>query len=105
MNQEKLVSCLGLLAGAIGFTIIGAILNGWALSILWGWFIVPVFKFPQLTIIQAIGVAMVASLLTKTYSTQDKYKGLEDRVAELIGSAIVAPVLAVGFGWLVLQFA
>lgn len=104
MNQEKFVSCLGLLAGAIGFTIIGAILNGWALSVLWGWFIVPIFKLPTLTIIQAIGVAMVASFLTKTYSTSDKSKSLEDRITDLIGSTIIAPVLAIMLGWLVLQF-
>lgn len=103
-SQEKFVSCLGVLAVAIGFTIVGAVLNGWALSVLWGWFIVPVLKVPQLTILQAIGVAMVVSFLTKNYSTSDKSKGTADLIGDLIAATLINPVLTIGLGWIVLQF-
>lgn len=105
MKQDKLVSCLGLLAGLVGFSIVGAILNGWALSVLWGWFVVPLFNLPQLTIIQAIGLAMVVGFLTKDYSPA-KYKDmtLEERIGNLISITVFLPIMSIAMGWLVLQF-
>jgi hypothetical protein len=32
-----------------------AVFNGYALSILWGWFVVPTFGVPALTVVQAHG--------------------------------------------------
>ena len=43
---------------------IGSIFNGYALSVLWGWFVVPVFGLPQISIVPAIGIAIVVSYLT-----------------------------------------
>jgi len=43
----------------------GAILDGWVLSILWGWFMVPVFHLPPLAIAPATGIALMIGLLTR----------------------------------------
>lgn len=43
----------------------GAMMNGWALSKLWSWFIVSTFALPALTIPAAIGVALVVNYLTQ----------------------------------------
>lgn len=38
--------------------------NGYVLSILWGWFIVPTFEAPTLSVGYAIGFTMIVSYLT-----------------------------------------
>lgn len=39
--------------------------SGWALSIVWAWFVSPIFGVPRLSVLQAIGLGMVASYLTR----------------------------------------
>lgn len=47
------------IVGVVALLILSSVLNGWVLSILWGWFLVPTLKLPPLTVVQAIGIAMV----------------------------------------------
>jgi hypothetical protein len=49
---------LGLLVGAI-------VLNAWVVSVLWKWFMVPIFHLPVLTIPMAIGTVLVINYLIK----------------------------------------
>lgn len=45
-------------------TIAAGLYFGWVLSILWGWFIVPVFlSMPTLTVFQAWGIGLVFNLM------------------------------------------
>lgn len=44
--------------------IVGAILEGWVLTVMWGWFIVPAFGIAALRIPHAIGLALVVGMLT-----------------------------------------
>lgn len=64
-TDDKVASCIGILAAFAVTTIVGAIMNGWALAMLWAWFIVPIFNLPTLSIVQAIGIGMVVSFLTR----------------------------------------
>ncbi|MGD1852764.1 MAG: hypothetical protein ACFB2W_00795 [Leptolyngbyaceae cyanobacterium] len=81
---------------------VSTILNGWALHLLWSWFVVPVFEaLPALTIGQSIGISMVVGFLTYQYHPEPK----ETKGG---GGAIVAvllrPLFAVLFGLIVKQF-
>jgi hypothetical protein len=84
------------------------LLHGWALSVLWGWFVVPIFKVPQLTIPLAIGIVTTVQLVVRQdYSAaialyRDAPVG--DSVARFVSDALLGPVSAVGFGWVVTQF-
>lgn len=78
--------------------LVGAIMNAWALSMLWGWFIVPIFKAPALSIVQAIGVALIATLLTS--HLQPKTNKSKD-FTDLVGKAIGYPIITVCIGWAV----
>lgn len=52
-NESKQSSCLILFLFVI--TVAGGfIMNGWVLSVLWGWFVVPLFNIAPLTIPYAI---------------------------------------------------
>lgn len=40
-------------------------INGFLFSVFWGWFLVPVFSLPVLSIAQAVGVMLVAGMVTR----------------------------------------
>lgn len=79
-----------------------AALWGWAISLLWEWFIVPAFNLPIILMHEALGLAVVMSLLTKNVDTTDT----RDYVEQLVSSNIIGvlrPLLAVGVGWVYLK--
>ena len=84
-----------------------AMLNGWAISTLWGWFIVPVFHLSLLTMKQAIGFGLVISYLTSTpahAATQKKEtKDQFTNTLIIIVYNITKPLLAVAVGWVYLK--
>jgi len=74
MDIERAASTVGRLVFAAIFVAIVllamiplAILNGWILTILWGWFVVPIFHLPPLTIAPAMGLSLLVSYMTKEY--------------------------------------
>jgi len=99
-------SAFGCIGGTIIY-VIAVILNGWVLSILWGWFIVPTFNAPTLGIAPAIGVAMVIGFLTNKGSRQtyamDKREFWEKIFVELFVSLLL-PFTTLGIGWIVKMF-
>lgn len=80
-------------------TIAAAFVNGWVLSILWGWFIQPYFEVPALTIPLAIGIVLVVGFLThqgkQAKDTRDTAQQLSDAASEVILYPLV--VLALGY--------
>jgi|OM-RGC.v1.031168147 hypothetical protein len=81
---------------------VGAILKGWVLSILWGWFIVPVFHLPQLSVVAAIGVAMALSY-TVNGLTSGKGNKDKDGVARIL-TMLLGPFVVLFVGWIVHLF-
>lgn len=85
---------------------VGAILNGWALSVLWGWFVAPVFGIPELSILQAIGFGLIVSYMTREPDSS-KSKDKDDDSHPVITMMIVTalrPIFAVFIGWIVTLF-
>jgi len=66
--------CLGLFVFVVIATIIGSIVGGYVLSIMWGWFVVPLFNLPPLSVPYAIGIILVVSFLR-----QPNYKSSPDK--------------------------
>lgn len=86
--------------GGIVVAIIAVFLGGWALTTLWSWFIVPVFKLPELGYVQAIGIRAVI-----TYTTfHHVHTGVTEKFGEACGRALLYPPLVVGIGWIVTKF-
>lgn len=69
-NEQKLAGCV---LGIIGFLAVIAgiaattIYEGWVLHIMWGWFVVPL-GVVAIDTAQAVGIALIASMLTRTVS-------------------------------------
>jgi hypothetical protein len=72
----------GIVALAIAMAIAILWLNGVALQYLWELFVVPIFKLPNLSIAQAIGILLVVQFLTKHLVKEDaKVEKKEDDTA------------------------
>jgi len=81
-----------------------ALLRGWVISIMWGWFVVPVFHLPVLGVLQAIGLALVAGMMLGHSSAKiNKDKSLLTLVGEFIVIAF-SPFVALFIGWIIHSF-
>ena len=107
MNDDsaKILGCFGSIVGFIALMVVGSLARGWALATTWGWFIAPYFGLPSLGIVQAIGIALVVSLLTyQGTETKDDNKDILEVLASLFARVIFVPLFFVGIGWIVVQF-
>lgn len=98
-ENTKFTGCIGTLALLGCALTVATIMNG---SMLCKWFITPVFGAPSLSILQAIGVAMVLSLLTPgLQSKTNKRKDYTDLIVQYVGKIILYLIIVVAIGWLV----
>ena len=79
------------------------LLNGFVLKTLWGWFMVPVFHLPNLSLAAAIGVGIVISLLCNS-APADSDKEISDQVTSVISHSLVRAIFALAAGWVTHQF-
>jgi hypothetical protein len=102
----KALATLGIAVSFIVALVLGSIFNGYALSVLWGWFVVPVFHLPVLTVVPAIGIAMVVGYLTHQTEpdVEEKERETGEKLLRLIALVFFRPAFALFFGWIVHQF-
>lgn len=96
---------IGLITVSVVTCTYTAVMNGWALTKLWGWFVVNQFKLAPLTIPTAIGLALLARFLTFTFDHTKK----DDRewTEKLLVGVILGtlwPLLSVAIGFIVSKF-
>ena len=93
-----------LIFGGIGvfvFTItLSSILRGFVLSKLWGWFIVPLFGLPSLSISFAIGLCLVVGM----FQSHPSYKDHEIETSTALLQGFVSPFIVLFIGWIVTMF-
>lgn len=88
---------LGGLAAIILLIVWGGFWTGLALSVLWGWFIVPVFGLPVLSIAQAYGIALVVACVASKSSPEKEQGGF----GAVLGNAFIRPPVVAAFVLLV----
>jgi hypothetical protein len=78
------------------FAIPSAVLRGYVLKVLWGWFIVPQFHVAPLRIPVALGISGLVALLTA--DTSSKHESRESWESLVI--AVFISLFAWGMGWI-----
>jgi len=100
----QILASIGLAVLMIGgIAIIGiplALMRGWALSVLWGWFMVPLFHLPPLAIAQAIGVGLVVTTFSPP-GGGDCQKSKDYKWYNPLLYGFIGPLLGVGMGYIV----
>lgn len=79
-----------------------AALRGWTMSILWGWFVVPIFHVDPLTIPRAMGLSVFAGIFYSSSFAQEDPKWASFGKKAIIW--FVAPFLSLFTGWIVKQW-
>ena len=106
--EEANMTALAVLGGIVGvgfLMVFSSIFNGYALSVLWGWFVVPTFGAPALGVVPAIGVAMVVSYLTyQTHDCKKEETTFGETIAKGTMMVVLKPSFALFFGWIVHLF-
>ena len=95
----------GGLVGVIALAALASIWKGYVLTVLWAWFVVPIFGLPVLSLAPAIGISLMVSFLThQSDATTAKEGTPTDRFAKSVSHALIAPAVVLGIGWVVNQF-
>jgi hypothetical protein len=103
MDNDKILGCLGAITLGIAAQVLGALLNGWVLSILWGWFFVPLGIQP-IRVIHAIGIGTTVSLLTSSAPRGKDEREAKEKMASSIAFLFVVPLVCIVIGWIVHSF-
>ena len=85
------------------FFVLSPVVNGLVISMLWGWFIVPVFHLPALPLIGAIGLALVVRVIIQPdyTATMEKYKDAAPaEMLGMLGGWLIAQLFILALGWL-----
>lgn len=100
-----LLTILGGFVGVVALLVVSALLRGYVLSILWGWFMVPTLGLPQLSVVQAIGIAIVVSFLTHQVNDyEEKERTGGEKITRAVAMAVLIPFFALLFGYIAHQF-
>lgn len=82
-----------MLVGVLVLMIPAYILHGWVVTILWAWFVVPIFHLPQISIPVAIGLEMLLIMLRPIQCKTD------DKAWKAVVAAYVAPFVTLGVAY------
>lgn len=81
--------------------VIAALYRGWALSVLWGWYLVPL-GVTGISAAHGAGLAIIAGLLThQKQHTPEEFESNVEKYAHML-TPLVAPLGAVMLGYLLL---
>jgi hypothetical protein len=98
------MKAIGIITVTLVTMVLSALLNGWAFSLLWEWFVAPL-GYPVLSIAQAIGLSMTIAYATHQYQRdENKDKPFTEVLAWGISLAIVKPLISLGVGLIIKSF-
>jgi len=83
---------------------VGVMWVGYVLTILWGWFVVPLFGPPELTIPVALGLALVVGYVTKDGQQMKPEEDFGAVVLKVLLGLLLRPAVALGVGWVIRGF-
>jgi hypothetical protein len=98
---------LGYITAFVLSMVVSSLLHGWVLTIMWGWFMVPVFHLPRLSLVPAIGIGLTIRFLiyhSTVSDPDDKGKSFGHQLGKATGLAIFVPLLILVEGWVIHLF-
>lgn len=87
-----------IVAGLFLLMALAWIWEGYVLSILWGWYAVPLFKLPELSVAAAVGIAVTVGMVTSQYVPK------KDKDQMVYAYIFLKPAMALLIGWIALRY-
>ena len=100
-GDNEVVTCMAALPILAAIIISVTLLRGWAISMLWGWFLAPL-GVPPITIIHGVGISIFGSMFHSTVSSKTEYSTWEGVKSTMF--TVAWPLIAVLMGWIAVQF-
>jgi putative Mn2+ efflux pump MntP len=101
-----MIAVIAVTSATIG--VLAAVMSGWVITYLWQWFVMPVFDIRSISIVEAIGISMIASFLTYQYqASRQKEKDnrtTEEHIIEMLQYGIFRPLGVLGGAYIVHLF-
>lgn len=96
------MAALGVVVVFLLTAVVGSIWRGYVLSVLWKWFVVAHFGLPLITIPVAIGISLLASMLTHQHTNtgKDNKEPLE-QLLYIFVMTFLLPLISLGIGAIV----
>lgn len=88
----------------VSVSAIGVLFGGFALSTLWGWFVVPVFEAPALGLVPGMGIWVLMNFMTFRYYGYNRGRSFREEILELVLLALLVPAFFLLLGWIVSWF-
>jgi len=85
----------------LALAVYAVVASGFVISILWGWFVVPLFGLPALSIPHAIGITLIISMAR---APQHQDKGSGESFSTKLSALFIAPWMALLIGWITKGF-
>ena len=105
MNKSETIIKVIISAVIVGLmlpmVVIMTLYNGFVFMILWGWFVTETFGVHQLTLLEAIGLTIMISLLTTRTQIKEEYI---DKSTLAIVSQFIIPLVLLFVGFIVHWF-
>lgn len=91
---------------AILLVIIASVFSGYVFMELWDWFVVPVFGFKNLLLIQAVGLSFFIGFLKHKYKKKDKEKDDDSftDILKIFADNLLHSAVSLGIGWILTLF-
>ena len=102
--MEILIALIGICA-IFAVVALGMVWRGYVFSILWGWFAVPLFGLPALSIATAIGLSLLIGFATYQHIREPKdERSTAQTVGYIAGTSFLYPLFVLGLGWIAKQY-
>ncbi len=107
-GSDVLLGCIGIIILFVFMMGYSIVVGGYVISILWAWFITPIFAIPVPAIIACSGLAVFTSYITGVASNsavaaaKRKDEGSDSSYMVIVG--LIHPWMVLGLGWLIHQF-
>jgi hypothetical protein len=100
-RSDNVLRVIGACALAPLLIIVGLLLGGFLVQTLWDWFIAPVTGFRTISILESMGLTLVAYYFSTTRIPKDEKVG--ELLARAFGKYIVVWVTAIILHWLIVR--
>lgn len=98
----KFAMLCGIVLGTVLLAIAATLWHGYTLTILWAWFVTPLFALPALSLKFAVGLSLTARALIAVYRPKaEEHGSAPERIAHATAYAFLAPAAFLAVGWLV----
>lgn len=100
--MNKNLENLGYLILAILLIFAGLVYQAFVASVLWGWFITPLFLIPVPSLIYCVGLLVFWRFLTAKFDGKEKTS--KEALAATVSAALTHPTGSLLMGWIIVQF-